>query len=80
VQFDNGDMLKFYDGRILKLLEKIDPNTKLSIVQFIDRRDPTWMRLDESVMEINLGQSKEVIASFDTARGIHLRLNKMKGI
>lgn len=80
MEFDNGDIIKFFDGRMLRILEKEDAQTKMSIVQFIDRNEPTWMRLDSADMEINLGTSREVFASFDTARGIHLRLNKLKGM
>jgi hypothetical protein len=80
MEFENGDHLKFYDGRLIKILEKYDPTTRRTVVQFIDRDEPTYLALDISHLEINLGKSVEVMASFDSARSVHLRLNRMRGI
>ncbi|HVN97774.1 MAG TPA: hypothetical protein VMT62_15195 [Syntrophorhabdaceae bacterium] len=80
MEFDTGDFLKYYDGRLCKVLEKCDPVTKTTVLQFIDRDEPSWMEVDKAFVETNLGASREVSASFYSARGIHLRLNRMKGI
>jgi hypothetical protein len=70
-----NDIFLFSDGRMCQFRMRW-PNVDLVYVQFVDRDEET--NFDPQYLDgaKNLGQSSEVLASFNAARGVHLRLNR----
>lgn len=75
----NGDILLLLDGRMLRIEDVKSPGG-LAAVLYIDRDEESYTDLDKLHIEANLGQSTNVLATFYTTRGIHLRLNRMNKV
>jgi len=75
-----GDVLLLLDGRILRVMclrSNSLNDSDLSIVQFLDRNEESYISLNTLHIEHNLGQNCHILAYFYMSRSIHLRLNKM---
>lgn len=81
-RLEGGDVILLTDGRLARIAKdiiKYRNSTEYVLLQFIDKSGEHYQEDDGTLdIERNLGQTDEVLASFYTARGIHLRLNDAK--
>ena len=75
----DGDVLLLEDSRMLRIIQKDAGIEHIvgGIVQYVDKNEESYTNLDKLVVQENLGNSPEVVATFYTAWGVHVRLNNL---
>jgi hypothetical protein len=79
-----GDVILLTDGRLARVaseIKKYHSGADYFMLQFMDKSGEHFQEDDGTIdIERNLGQSEDTLASFYTARSIHMRLNDAKGL
>lgn len=80
--FGEGEVLLLTNGVMVRILELqfLKDNSNVSLVQFIHHSTPTYQDLSDLYVQMNLGNSNEILTMFYSTRSIHLRLNQLKDI
>lgn len=76
----NGDILLLNDGLTLRVIDVGDRHLDHSQVEWVDANSYNFVNLNNLNIDKNLKQSPQTLALFYGIRGIHIRLNALKGV
>lgn len=77
--YKEGDVL-LYLGDLLRVDSLPAATHSMAMIEHIENEGVSYFEIKEPNIQLNLGQSSEVLATFYATRRIHSRLNRFKGI